>query len=79
MRKERFDESKAMHKNARDLQETLINKSDMNHKTISNERAKYVMGSIKRVPEHLQTSTLNDLEKLGLIKLCKGYIEILKD
>ena len=73
----KFDEKKPMHKNAADLHEMLECKSKDSDRKISINKAKFYLGSLKRVPQHLQTSTLHDLEELGFIKMNKFDIEVL--
>lgn len=73
-----FDERKPLHKTAKYYQERLIKFSDVSYKYISNDRAKYILGRLMRLPTWLQTITLNDMEKVGLIRRDdKRGIEIL--
>lgn len=77
MGKKLFDERKPMHKNAADLHEMLDSMTKSCFGKVSIDRAKYLLGSIKRIPKYLQKSTLHDLESLGLIKMSKFEVEIL--
>lgn len=67
-----------MFKVAKYYQEKFIEFSGKSYKFITNDKAKYILGRMMRLPTFLQCSTLDDMEKLGLIKRDnKRVIEIL--
>lgn len=67
MGRKKFDESKPLHRIAKFYQEKLIKLSDINHRYISNTRAKEILGRFLRIDSYNQVILLNDLEKIGLI------------
>lgn len=67
-KKSEYDERKPFKKVAKYYQEQLIKLSDIDYKTITNARAKYVLGTVMRLPSYLQTITLSDMKEWGLLK-----------
>lgn len=64
----KFNEQKPFMLHAKYYHEKLCINSDIDYTRITNDRAKHILGLMFKLPSWLQTRTLNDLEKLGLIK-----------
>lgn len=48
--------------------EKMIEQSDLNHKEITNHKAKRILGSRFLLPDWLQIVTINDMIRQGLLK-----------
>lgn len=59
-------------------QEMMIKHSDIDHTKISNEKSKFILGSVMRLPKHLQTRVIYGMEKLGYIERENQKIILIK-
>lgn len=68
MGKKKFDETRPMHKAAKFYQEKFSKLSDIDYKTLTNARAREILGKVFHFDYHHQSIVINDMEELGLIK-----------